>query len=507
MASDYSSLWDSSTPSDINTVPLSHADLGHFFRSIPYRLFINDENYELDSDFLNFVYNLILNSDMDFYNFKISLASVELISILNNLNKRLQIKSDESIVLRETTEELLDEFKEKLVDIQGLYWDSYEQRENFLKIRELKHNSFTNISNSKDDSKEDVNYDLINEIDSWKFRQYFKIPKPKLSHFQLRNNLVCLNNKKEIFFNELSNDKSITESDMSLPTLHSVIKKVNPFTGVISTVLSLEDDPIERVSTLECTNDLIIAGTLTGSYHVKNLNTQESTKKVLTTNSNGIINFAKAYDGSVLFSTNDSHLITTDLSTLEVKSCHEFPWAINSVSVNPQNHSLKLIVGDNINSFILDDRVDPLKPVNILKGHKDFSFACDWSHNGMKIATGNQDSTMRVFDIRNLKENMCCVNGEIESSIRNVKFNYNDTTLAFSESIDYVNIVDLNSLDDGSGSKQVISLFGKIIGLDFTNYDDGNGELLTIGVCDDAIGGILQYEQESDRKCIDYDYF
>lgn len=507
MVSDFDSLPDSSAASDINTVPLSQSDLAHFFRCIPYRLFINDENYELDSDFLNFVYNLVLNSDMDFYSFKLSLPNNQLISVLNNLNRRLQIKSDDPIVVKETSEEVFDDLKEMLVDIQGLYWDNAEQRENFLRIRELKHNSFTNISNSKDESKEDVNLELINEMDSWKFRQYFKIPKPKLSHFQLRNNLVCLNNKKEIFYNELSNDKTITEPDMSLPTLHSVIKKLNPFSGEISPVLILEDDPIERVSTLECNDELIIAGTLSGSYYVKNIETQELTKRVLTTNSNGIINFAKAIDDYVLFSTNDSHLITTDLTSLKVKSDVEFPWAINSVSFDPQNQHLKLIVGDNINSFILDDRVHRYKPVNILSGHKDFSFTCDWSHNGMTIATGNQDSTMRLYDIRNLRKNTSCVNGEIESSIRNVKFNYNDTVIAFSESIDYVNILDLKSIDEGTGSKQVISLFGKVIGLDFTNYDDGNGELLTIGVCDDAIGGILQYELESDVKCTDYDFF
>lgn len=506
MAPGFDSLPDSPASSDIHAAPLSQTDLAHFFRSIPYRLFINDENYELDSDFLNFVYNLVLNSDMDYYNYKICLPNTELISVLNNLNRRLQIKSNEPIVMKESDQEIVDGFKEILIDIQGLFWDNAEQRESFLRIRELKHNSFTNISNSKDESKRDVNLDLINEMDSWKFRQYFKVPKPKLSHFQLRNNLVCLNNRKEIFFNELSNDKTTIDADISLPTLHSVIKKLNPFSGEINTVLSLEDDPIERITTLECTNDLIIAGTLSGSYYVKNLRTEELTRKVLTTNSNGIINFAKELDGSVLFSTNDSHLITTDLATLKINSVIEFPWAINSVSVDPQNHSLKLIVGDNINSFILDDRVHPSKPVNMLSGHKDFSFACDWSHNGMSIATGNQDSTMRLYDVRNLNENMCCVNGEIESSIRNVKFNYNDTVLAFSESIDYVNILDLNSLDECTGSKQVISLFGKIIGLDFTNYDDGNGEFLTIGVCDDAIGGILQYELESDMKCVDYDF-
>lgn len=507
MASELDCLPDSSTASDINNVTLSQQDMAHFLRSIPYRLYINDENYELDSDFLNFVYNLVLYSDMDYYNHKISLASTEVISILNNLNRRLQMKSNEPVVLNEANEEAFDDFKEVLVDIQGLYWDTEEQRDNFLKIRELKHNSFTNISNSKDKSKQDINCELVNDIDCWNFKQYFKVPKPKLSHFQLRNNLVCLNNKKEIFFNELSNDKTHQGTDMSLPSLHSVIKKLNTFTGEISTVTSLEDDPIERISTLECTNDVIIAGTLTGSYYVKNMQTEELTKKVLTTSSNGIINFAKAVDGDVLFSTNDSHLITTDLTTLYVKSCIEFPWAINSVSMNPLNHSLKLIVGDNINSFILDDRVDHFKPVNILTGHKDFSFACDWSHNGMSIATGNQDSTMRLYDIRNLSENMYCLDGEIESSIRNVKFNYNDSSLAFSESIDYVNIVDLNSFEEGKGSKQVITLFGKVIGLDFTNYDDGNGELLTIGVCDDAIGGILQYDLQSDMKCADYDFF
>ncbi|CCH42155.1 Vegetative incompatibility protein [Wickerhamomyces ciferrii] len=515
--------------SDINKTIISNQDLNEFYANIPYKFYINDENYELDSDFLNFIYNLILNNDFDSFMNKNFISSTELASILNNLNKRLKNNGKVPILSNnlpikevdedtytdtdsdsDTDSDVDSDDDSKIIDIQGLIWDNIEQRENLLKIRELKHKSFTNITDSKQDAQKDINTILKNINYGWKFGVYFKIPKPKLSHFQLRNNLICLNSIKEVFYNELSNEKPPNHDyyDLSLPTLHSVIKKINTYTGDIETVLSLDDDPIERISTIECTdNGLLIAGTLTGSYHVKNLKTGDTTKKILTTNSNGIINFAKSVEDSILFSTNDMRLITTDLQNFKVRSMVDFPWAINSVSFNPLDPNIKLIVGDNINSFILDDRVSANKPVNIIKGHKDFSFACDWSHNGTSIATGNQDSTVRVYDIRNLKENQYCMKGEIESSVRNVKFNNNDSMLAFSEGIDYVNLVDLNSIDSGQGSKQVISMFGKIVGLDFSNYDDGTGEMLTVGINDESIGGILQYLLESEETYVDYDWF
>jgi WD40 repeat protein len=36
-----------------------------------------------------------------------------------------------------------------------------------------------------------------------------------------------------------------------------------------------------------------------------------------------------------------------------------------------------------------------------LNGHTDYSYSCAWSVDGNVVATGNQDKTARLYDIRN----------------------------------------------------------------------------------------------------------
>ena len=72
------------------------------------------------------------------------------------------------------------------------------------------------------------------------------------------------------------------------------------------------------------------------------------------------------------------------------------------------------VVGDSPEGYILDAQTGEsmlfsrechrnVAPAAIttLQGHVDFSFACAWSPDERIIATGNQDMTMRLYDIRN----------------------------------------------------------------------------------------------------------
>ncbi|KAK4562418.1 hypothetical protein RGQ29_005056 [Quercus rubra] len=43
--------------------------------------------------------------------------------------------------------------------------------------------------------------------------------------------------------------------------------------------------------------------------------------------------------------------------------------------------------------------------VGNLKGHLDYSFAYTWHQDGQILATGNQDTTCRLWDI-----SVCCLN-------------------------------------------------------------------------------------------------
>ena len=56
------------------------------------------------------------------------------------------------------------------------------------------------------------------------------------------------------------------------------------------------------------------------------------------------------------------------------------------------------VVGDNPNVLLMDPSTG--KTSSELSGHLDFSFAAAWHPNGYVLATGNQDTTTRLWDIR-----------------------------------------------------------------------------------------------------------
>jgi WD40 repeat protein len=45
-----------------------------------------------------------------------------------------------------------------------------------------------------------------------------------------------------------------------------------------------------------------------------------------------------------------------------------------------------------------------------LYGHEDFGFSLAWHPNGMMMATGNQDMTCKIWDLRYLRND--CIHGE-----------------------------------------------------------------------------------------------
>lgn len=127
------------------------------------------------------------------------------------------------------------------------------------------------------------------------------------------------------------------------------------------------------------------------------------------------------------------------------------------------------------------------KQVATLTGHEDYSFACAWSQNGTIIATGNQDKTCRLYDIRNLSTALKVLPGTM-SAIRSLHFSEDGDLLAMTEAADFVHLLDVKS--DFTRS-QTIDIFGEIGGVAFT--PDSNRLFIADG--DETYGALLEYER------------
>lgn len=193
---------------------------------------------------------------------------------------------------------------------------------------------------------------------------------------------------------------------------------------------------------------------------------------------------------------------------------HRLPWAANHVSRQPRGGSLLAVAGDHASVLLLDTtagnagglggRSRSLAPaVATLVGHTDDCFATAWAPDGVVVATGSQDGTARLWDIRRPTTALGIVGGPANGPVRSLRFSPCGRLLAVAEPRDYVRVVDVASVarcGGGDGGRapaaQDVDVFGEVGGVAWTP----EGGRLYVGVHDDNYGCLLEMEVRSGRR-------
>lgn len=294
---------------------------------------------------------------------------------------------------------------------------------------------------------------------------------------------------------------------------------------------SLKMSSNSRISSSTCSKKHLASGTFEGGLLIHNIENPDEhiliAERLLTKSSDGITNcLAFNGDSSHLFiASNDLTTRVMDLEKTKVVFKANTPFAVNALSVNPKNTNVAVIVGDNVDAFIVDYRFQPRNSLDsslVLSGHKDYSFCCDWSQaDDNLLISGNQDGTMRLWDNRKTGDSVYCWNSALGSPIydinssalggpvRNCKFSQSGSYVVWAETLDHVGVVPVEELRSGFVTKhlnvQSIDFIGKCIGLN-TCAMDGHDEKLVIGVNDHPLGGILTYNLETPQKLPPFDF-
>ncbi|KAL0313963.1 UNVERIFIED_CONTAM: putative WD repeat-containing protein C2A9.03 [Sesamum angustifolium] len=306
--------------------------------------------------------------------------------------------------------------------------------------------------------------------------------------FELLRNLLWATSKHDVY---LMQNYSVMHWSSLLRRGKEVLNVAKPITptlknpGCLAQTLSRV-----QISTMTVKDNLMVAGGFQGEVICKYLNQPGvAFCSKLATHENAITNSVDIYrnpSGSmrVIAANNDAQVRIFDAENFARLSHFTFPWSVNNASSSPDG-KLLAVLGDSAECLIADPQSG--KVCSSLKGHLDYSFASAWHPDGQILATGNQDTTCRLWDIRNLSESLAVLKGRM-GAIRAIKFTSDGRFMAMAEPADFIHVFDTKS-DYATG--QEIDLFGEIAGISFSP----DSEALFVGVSDRTYGSLLEFNR------------
>ncbi|XP_011000025.1 PREDICTED: uncharacterized WD repeat-containing protein C2A9.03-like isoform X1 [Populus euphratica] len=380
-------------------------------------------------------------------------------------------------------------------DIQGIPWERLNiTREKYRLTRLEQYKNYENIPLSG----EAVDKECKQMEKGGYYYEFFhntRSVKPTIFHFQLRN-LVWATSKHDVYL--VSNFSVMHWSSMS-GTLSEVIN----FAGHVAPSEKhagslLEGFTQTPISTIAVKDNFLVAGGLRGELTCKRLDKQGVSFCTRTTyDDNAITNAIEIYDGmrggiKFITSNNDCGLREYDLETFQLLNHFCFPWPVNHASMSPDCR-LMTVVGDNLDGLLVDSQSG--KTVSTVEGHSDYSFASAWHPDGRVFATGNQDKTCRLWDIRKLSSPTVILKGNL-GAVRSIRFSSDGQFMFVAEPADFVHVY---STRDDYRKRQEIDFFGEISGVALSPDD----ESLSIGIWDRTYASLLQYNKRHEYGYLD----
>nr|AHG30905.1 putative WD-repeat protein [Narcissus tazetta] len=380
-------------------------------------------------------------------------------------------------------------------DIQGIPWDRLNiTREKYRQTRLEQYKNYENILNSGEASGNECQPTEKGGV-YYEFRCNTRSVKSTILHFQLRN-LVWATSKHDVYLmshNSVVHWSALTSKKSEVMNMSGHVAPSEKHPGSF-----LEGFSQTQASTLAVKDKLLVAGGFQGELICKHTDREGISYCFRTTHDeNAITNAVEIYNsdsGAVHFlaSNNDCGIRDFDMEKFQVSKHFRFPWPVNHTSLSPDG-KLLAIVGDDPEGLLVDAHTG--KIVKELHGHKDYSFASAWHPDGNVFATGNQDKTCRLWDVRNLSESLAVFRGNI-GAIRSIRFASDGKFMAMAEPADFVHIFDVGS---GYVKRQELDFFGEISGMSFSP----DTEALFVGIWDRTYGSLLQYSRSRNYTYLD----
>ncbi|XP_066398125.1 uncharacterized WD repeat-containing protein C2A9.03-like [Miscanthus floridulus] len=377
-------------------------------------------------------------------------------------------------------------------DMQGIPWESLNYgRDDYRRMRLKEYKNYESLSRSHE--LLDLECKQVDRGSTfYDFCFNTRLVKSTIVHFQLRD-LIWATSKHDVY----------TTQNYSVMHWSSLLQRGEEVLNVANRVLPKKTvrgaQPLFRMqmSSIALKDNLLVAGGFRGELICKYVDQPGVAFCTnLAEDKDSITNAVDVYEspnGStrVMAANNDCAVRVFDTERFKLLSHLRFPWSVNDTSASPDG-KLIAVLGDSSECLVADAQSG--KEIANLRGHLDYSFSSAWHPDGRVLATGNQDTTCRLWDVRNLSRSFAVLKGRI-AAVRGLKFSSDGRFLAMSEAADFVHVYD--SQADYS-REQEIDIFGEIAGMSFSP----DTEALFVGVADRTYGSLIEFSRRHR-----YDYF
>lgn len=274
-------------------------------------------------------------------------------------------------------------------------------------------------------------------------KSYIKIEKMSNYHMQLHNNL-----------------RVITPSDVVYPSKTSGLMHINTHSMQQRILLSAEG-----ITCMDRLRNFMLVGHSEGDVSLVDLETATTVNKFKLNCNGELINSIKFLDDrtgglKTIIGGNEYSVDIFDLekSTVPIRSI-KVDYYVNDLVLS-KDKTMMALAYDAEQIDVLDLRCS--KRVHSLKGHEDYSFAVDFDDSGYTLASGNQDLTTRLWDLRTGQCSLIIPTRASASSV--LRYIQNSKYLVVGEAMNYVSVYD-RSLDYKVYGE--IDFFGELVGIDF----------------------------------------
>eukprot|EP00193_Tetraselmis_chui_P012501 CAMPEP_0177784686 /NCGR_PEP_ID=MMETSP0491_2-20121128/19864_1 /TAXON_ID=63592 /ORGANISM="Tetraselmis chuii, Strain PLY429" /LENGTH=426 /DNA_ID=CAMNT_0019305531 /DNA_START=336 /DNA_END=1616 /DNA_ORIENTATION=+ len=401
----------------------------------------------------------------------------------------LESFSDEEEVGEDTTAEQVKQG----TDIQGIPWERLRlSRENYRRER---------LNNYKAHANEDVPVASVDKDAApvqtgntfFEFSRNSRSVRSSIVHFQLRNLLSATSNHDVYvnFRNCITHYSTLTRKTTPVLDLSGATSGGSaPGLGNV------------QVCTQAIKDGLLVVGGFYGELVAKNLCSEDDNvtfSRRVTDNINGITNAVEIFHPvtggpRIMTSNNDAKVRVIDAESFKTVGDFGFPWAVNYATASPTHPHLMCVVGDDAEAVLADS--DSGKVAATLRGHLHYSFAAAWHPDGRVFATGSQDMSTRLWDLRYLKRSFGTLMGQI-GAVRSLRYSSDGRFLAVAEPADFVHLYDVAS---DYRQCQEVDMFGEISGCCFSPDSD----VLFTSIADATYSSLLQFKQSRGHRAFDH---